>query len=451
MSPADTTSAAPAEKLGRRAMRGSLYEIASFGAGNAIRLLGNLVLTRLLFPEAFGAMAILAIFNQGLVMLSDVGISPGVVQSPDGDDPLFLDTAWTMHVVRGSLLFVLAAVLAWPVAWLYEVPSLWPLLVVGSSTVLLASLESTSMMTLLRRVDSRRIMVVELSSQVFGLLVTIAGAYWFRSVWALVLGGVAGTALKTAMSHFFVNVGYRNRLRWSREAADSIVRFGKWIFLSSAVTFFAQQIDRIFLGKFFGLAELGIYTVAATFADLGSLVVTRLTHQILFPSFSKVYRDDPSRLKRAYYKARLALDGLTLPGAGVLFALAPWLIALLYDSRYAQAGWMLQILVVRVIFTAIVVPCETCLFSMGKSHYGFVKSMCRLAWMLVALPLGYHWGGIRGLVWATALSELPALLVLLPVFAREKLLDWRRELVAPVLFATVALAALGVGQLLARL
>jgi O-antigen/teichoic acid export membrane protein len=427
-----------AERVGKLAIRGSFYEIVSFGTANALRLASNLVLTRLLFPEAFGQAAILAIVNQGLVMLSDVGITPGVVQSPRGDDPEFLDTAWTMHVVRGVVLTLTAMLASYPIAWLYDDLRLVPLLAVGSLGVLFAGFESTSMMTLLRRVQSRRIMVVDLGSQLVGIAVTVLAAWYFRSVWALVAGSVTVAATRTLLSHLYAKVEHTNRLRWSKEAAQVIVRFGKWIFFSSAVGFVAQQVDRIFLGKFFGLSELGIYTVAVTLADLGTTVVTRLTHQILFPSFSRVFRETPERLKSAYYRARGALDLATLPAAGLLFALGPWVIGLMYDSRYQEAGWMLRVLTVRVAFTCIVVPCETCLFSMGRSHFGFVKSVCRLGWMMTVLPVAYHYFGIRGLVWTTALSELPALMALLPAFWQRSLLSMRRELLVPVYFGAGA-------------
>ena len=427
------------ERLGKLALKGSIYEILSFGVTQSFRLLANLLLTRLLFPEAFGLSAMIAIFNQGLVMLSDVGIAPGVIQSSKGDDTDFLNTAWTMHVVRGATLFSVALLLAWPVSWLYEEPQLGPLLAVGSLNVLIAGFDSTSLITLLRRIDARRTMLIELSSQLVGLSVTIAGAYWFRSVWALVVGGLVATISKTLASHFVIDVGYRNRFHWSKEATQEIVRFGKWIFFSSAVQFFAQQTDRLFLGKFIGLSELGIYTVAIALADLGATVVTRLTYQIFFPLFSRVHRDEPHRLQEVYYRTRLAMDAVTLPAAGVLFVIAPWVIDLLYDQRYEQAGWMLQILTLRVAFTCIVVPCETCLFSMGHSYFGFLKSVTRAVWMIVGLPLGFHWYGMQGVVWVTALSEMPALLILIPAFARKGIFLVRRELLVPVFFG------LGVG------
>ena len=96
--------------LGQRVLRSSVVTIAGYGFNQVVRLGSNLILTRLLFPEAFGLMALVNVFMMGVVLLSDLGISQSVMQSKRGDDPVFLDTAWTVQIVRGSILTVVAVV-----------------------------------------------------------------------------------------------------------------------------------------------------------------------------------------------------------------------------------------------------------------------------------------------------------------------------------------------------
>ena len=73
--------------LRARALRGSVLTVGGFGASQIFRLASNLILTRLLFPEAFGMMALIMVFLQGLAMFSDVGTGPAIMQSKRGDDP----------------------------------------------------------------------------------------------------------------------------------------------------------------------------------------------------------------------------------------------------------------------------------------------------------------------------------------------------------------------------
>ena len=102
--------------LNARFMRSSVFTLGGYGLGQALRLLSNLLLTRLLFPEAFGMMALVAVIMQGLAMFSDVGVSPAIMRSSRGDDQRFLDTAWTIQVIRGGVLWLFACLIAIPVS-----------------------------------------------------------------------------------------------------------------------------------------------------------------------------------------------------------------------------------------------------------------------------------------------------------------------------------------------
>ena len=83
-------------------LNGSLWTFFGYGSSQIIRLGSNLVLARLLFPEAFGIMSLVTVVMQGLTMISDLGVGPSIIHSKRGDDPNFLNTAWTIQVIRGA-------------------------------------------------------------------------------------------------------------------------------------------------------------------------------------------------------------------------------------------------------------------------------------------------------------------------------------------------------------
>ena len=102
-----------------RAARGFAITIAGFGGQNLLRLLSNLILTRLLFPEAFGLMALVQVFMTGLGMFSDLGINASIIQNKRGDEPNFVNTAWTLQVCRGILLWAMTCAIAIPASNIY--------------------------------------------------------------------------------------------------------------------------------------------------------------------------------------------------------------------------------------------------------------------------------------------------------------------------------------------
>ena len=137
--------------LKQKAIKGTIWTVAGYGGSQFLRLVANLILTRLLVPELFGLMALANTFITGLALFSDVGIQPSIVRSPRGEEAEFLNTAWTIQVIRGCVLWIGCLVIAFPVSRFYEEPKLlWLIPIIGFNSCFLAGFKSTSLATLSR-------------------------------------------------------------------------------------------------------------------------------------------------------------------------------------------------------------------------------------------------------------------------------------------------------------
>jgi O-antigen/teichoic acid export membrane protein len=420
--------------LRKLVIRGSALEMIGYGSAQIIRFASNLVLSRLLFPEAFGLSALVAIMNQGLIMLSDVGLPTVIVQSPRGDEVRFLNTAFTWQAVRSVLLYVAAVVLAWPMAYLFHEPELKLLIPVGSMSVLFLGIRSTAYFTLRRQLRLGPLLVLELASQLGAVLLMIPWAIHAPSVWTLI-GGMVMSSVVTALGSHLIKVGYRNRFEWDKDSAKDMLEFGKWIAGSSMLTFASQQGDRLLLGRFMGAGMLGVYSIAVFLSAALGEAITRITTGVFFPAYSRVNNEDPGRLQQVFYRTRLATDALILPALGGLAVLGPFVVQLLYDERYQAAGWMLRVLSIRVALACMVSPLQFCLFALGHARYGFYLNLARVITLAIGVPVGFHFAGVPGLVWAVAVSEIPALAVCYWGFTRAKLVSVIHELRAPAFYA----------------
>lgn len=442
----DSTSAS-AKGLRRLLIRGSAIAGAGMVSSQVIRLASNLVLSRLLFPQAFGLLAIVNIVNQGLVMFSDAGLQAAVIQSERGEDQRFLDTIFTWQAVRGVFLWLAACALSWPLAHFYGEPMLRQLIPVGSLIVVILGFQSTATFTLRKRLSLVPLVSFELGTQVVGTATMIAWSLVSPSPWALVGGALVG-ACATAVGSHFLSVGYRNRFAWDRQSARAMLDFGKWVAGSSMLTFISGQGDRLIVGYYLGTSTLGVYSIAVFLSGAVGEVLSRISSSVLFPAYSRVREQGIAALRAAYYKTRLATDVLALPALGALSVLGTFTVDVLYDHRYHTAGWMLQVLTARVALGAINGPRQFCLMSLGDTRTLFQQNLARGLWLVLAVPAGHRFAGVAGLVWAAALSELAPLGVLMVAFARKGLLRPARELLSPVLFAVGVLLGLGVRQLL---
>jgi O-antigen/teichoic acid export membrane protein len=182
------------------------------------------------------------------------------------------------------------------------------------------------------------------------------------------------------------------------------------------------------LGYYLGASLLGIYHVATRFTDALTTLQGRLSRSVFFPVFSETFRSEPDRLVKRYYKVRLYMDLLFLTVGGLLCTSGHLLIDGLYDARYEEAGWILQVLSIQVSMSIMLTSAETLLFSVGKTVYGFSRSVAKAVWILVGIPVSFQLAGLAGVVWCVALSEFPALLVVWSGLFKEKLIRIPLEL-----------------------
>ncbi len=110
-----TIAADTRQSIGRpQILRGSAVTMMGFGGGQALSLVSSVVLTRLLDREAYGLYRLANVFLEGLANFTATGSGPAIIRDQRGDDPAFLNTAWTLQAVRGVGLWLLACAWAFP-------------------------------------------------------------------------------------------------------------------------------------------------------------------------------------------------------------------------------------------------------------------------------------------------------------------------------------------------
>lgn len=426
-----------------RVARGSAFTASGYAASQLLRLLANLLLTRILYPEAFGLMALVSVFMVGLVMFSDVGIGPAISQNRRGDDPDFLDTAWSIQVIRGVLMFVAASALAFPVAWFYDAPMLAQLLPVASLTLVIAGFYPTRIETANRHLMLGRVTLLDLASQAVGTLSMLAIAWQTQSVWALVVGGLIGAVAKLWLMHRFLP-GAANRPRWEPDAVAELLRFGKWIYLSTACGFLIQQGDKAILGAYLPLATLGIYNIGFFLATFPLMMGQAVTGRILIP----IYRENPPAQSDANFRRlrrmRVGITSVLLGLLSVLSFVGVPLVDLLYGPRYAAAGPMLVMIACVQMPVVIGMTYDASALAAGDSRNYFYVMASRTALTTLALLVGAHFGGLTGALTAQGLALCLGHLLTIWLARRHGAWDALHDCAFGLCAALVVLAAFSV-------
>ena len=344
----------PGLSLRRRVQSGGAVIMSGFGVGQVLRLLSNLILTRLLMPEAFGLMAVAVSINIWSVMLTDIGINTSVIRSKNSDNPKFLHTAWTIQIVRNLIVWAiicLAALTVYLLASQRAIPPdsifahpLLPWVMAGIGLQLpISGLTSINWAMAERRLSMKRVVTIEVTAQLFTMMLTIAFALAGYGVWALVIGTIGSAIFKVIASHTLMP-GPRMALAFVREHFDEIFGFGKWLIIASFFGFILNRGDQILFGWMMDADNFSQYAIATIWVVAATAVVQTVFARVFLPAFSEIYRERPGELANAYQKVRLLADAAVVMIAFGAFFLAEPLFQFIYPEQYEGVGRYIRLL-----------------------------------------------------------------------------------------------------------
>lgn len=433
--------------LFRRVLKAAAWTLSGHAASQVIRLASNLILSRLLFPEAFGLMALVYTFLSGLQMLSDTGTNPSIIQSKRGNDPAFLNTAWTIDCIRGGVLWLAACILSIPIANFYKEPILQYLLPVCGLTLLLSGFNSNKIVLANRNLALGRLTAIDLIVQVSGVVVILVCASIAKvtnaprdiAVWAMVAGNLVSSGMYLILSYTFIE-GEGNRFHFDREAFDELFRFGRWIFLSTLLTFFAYQGNNLVIPRLLGFTFLGIFSFASNLSQFAGGIVGMMESRVLFPSYSEVHRERPERLRSVLRRSRIVLNAVNCAVAMFFIFFGPLLIQIMYDDRYSDAGWILQLLALGSIMSLLPSTYTNVLLAQGKTYILTVMLVIQTIIQFTGIFTGYYFGQQFGLVVGLSSTGWAIYPIAAIIYARLSI--WQPEVDFPVIGLAAILTAI---------
>lgn len=381
--------------LSQRMGKAGLWTIVGFGVGNALKLLSNLALTRLLSPEIFGLIALAQVFTTGLNMLSDVGVQASVIRSKRGRDTAFLQTAWSVQILRGMIVTGLGCLIAWPTSVAYQIPVLFPLIIVLSLTASINGFRSIWIARSQRELEIKNLTIMGIVGRMLSTVITVFLAWQLQSVWALAIGACSTALISLLLSHTMLPA-FKHRYRLEPNALREIVGFGKWILLATFFTFLGGQGQQGIFGLLFPIEVIGLIAIATLLSSVPNQLLKTILNNILLPSFSEIMRERPQDLPRALRKIRIFTIGLAFP---IMFAtafLAQPIVDLLYDDRYAGAGVILMLMALNGTIPILSTTYQNLLLAEGRSDLHALLMFLWATSISLGIILGFTVLGLIG-------------------------------------------------------
>jgi len=424
--------------LSRKSIQGGFWVFSLQGISRLFQFVRTLILANLLSPNDFGLFGVAVLSLSFLDVMSQTGLKSAVIQKKENPIP-YLDTVWTVSIIRGVVITGILFLLAPIAAEFFATPDAVPLIRVIGLSFVLASFRNTGVLTFVKDMQFRKFCSFQITGIAAEILVSLIAAFVLRNAWALVFGMLALSTVTTIASFLFHD--YRPRLSLDMEKARELFTFGKWILGSGIMYFIAMHLDDVLVGYVLGAASLGLYQLAFRISSMPATEITNVAYQVVFPAFAKI-QDQPVRLRAAYFRTLQFIIAGVMPMTAGIICLAPEFIRIVLGEPWIPMTPAVQLLAVAGMLRAVSKTGSALFASSGVPRYQFYLQLVRNGILLIVVyPLILYWG-LSGAAWAVVLATASMGLAWLVFTSRVISAPWKEyiRVVFPPLISSAVMA-----------
>jgi O-antigen/teichoic acid export membrane protein len=379
--------------LRHSAISGGLWVAIGSSSEQGLRFIRNIILTRILSPESFGAMAIILAISSAFESFTEIGIKEGIIQNPKGKEQGYLNGAWWISAGRSIFLY-LAAYIASPfVMEFYNTPNLTGMTRVAFLVVLFNGFMSPNAYVSQKDMKFKRWILIYHGGSVIGILVSIILSFVLKSTWALVIGFSLEAFSRMILS--YIIAPFCPNLYFDKDYIRSLLSYSKGMIGLPVMTFIFMRSDVFFVGKICTISELGLYTLVASLARMPFQLVTSMINRIMMPIFSKI-QNDTLTVNKYIHNITKNIFLFMVPGILFVIFYADYLLGVVYGKRYSGARVAFGIILITEFLRVSVLPVVTYYFASGRPHLHRNFTIVRVLIILILIYPATRLYGITG-------------------------------------------------------
>lgn len=378
----------------------------SFGSSieQILRLIRNMILARILAPEAFGILALLLSINQFFESFTNIGTKESIIQDEDGYEDAYLNGAWWFSFLRGILLYILLFAFAPLLAKFFKNDDFTLYLRLISLSLIFRSAISIKAYVELKKISFKKWTLIEQTAGVIGVLTAITLSIILVNVWALIIGFLVESFCRFLIS--YILCPYFPGLKFDKHYLRKFLKFARGIFGISIFTFIYLRADIFFISKLCSATILGLYSLAVSLAYVPSLFLEKFVGPLFLPAFSEI-KSDKQKVNKALIKITqiFSIIGIPLIFFSVLYGRE--ILTILYSHKYSEVAIPFAILFSTNILRTLITPFAAIYLSFGMPNYLRNFNIIRAVIIILLLyPLTKYFGVI-----GASLSVLIAMII----------------------------------------
>lgn len=328
------------ESLKNKTVKGVAWSGIDNVAKAGVTFLVSIVLARLLTPDDYGLIGIIAIFTAICETLINAGFTTALIRKKDATDEDY-NTVFIVNLVMSFMLYTVIFMCAPFIADFFHNEELIPLTRVSSLSMIIGALAMVQQTRLTKRIDFKSQTKITITASVSSGIFGIAMAFLGFGVWALVAQTLTSQTIRTFL--LWVVNKWVPSLRFSSKSFHELFDFGWKMMVSSILDTVWKELYQVIVGRFYSPATLGQYTRAKEFSKLFSQNLTSVIQRVTYPVLSNI-QDERERMVQAYRKMIKITMFITAISMLFLGAISEPLLYCLIGPKWHEAASYLPLI-----------------------------------------------------------------------------------------------------------
>jgi len=374
--------------LGRRTVRGGAVTIGTQVLKFLVNTVGTIVLARLLTPEDYGLVGMVAVVTGFILLFKDLGLSAATVQKSEVSEAQISTLFW-VNVALSVAVMLVTATIAPLVAWFYGQPRLLGITLGLSVGFLFGGLTVQHEALIRRQMRFSFLAAAEILSAVVALTGAIILAWNNAGYWALVGSQLIQGFLYATLIWLFCRWRPGRPVRYS--GVRSMIAFGRNVTGFGILNYFARNLDNMLIGRFWGSQQLGLYARAYQLLLLPIDQINGPITAVAVPALSRLV-NEPERYRGAYLRLLDKITMLTMPLMAFMIVTSDWIVALLLGPKWAGVGRIFSLLGISGLVQPICNTTGWLFISQDRTRHLFQWGVVGSTIIILSILAGLPWG-----------------------------------------------------------
>lgn len=424
--------------LKQKAAAGMVWTALQKYATMIIQFVSGIILARLLTPYDYGCIGMLSIFMVLAEAFIDGGFGSALIQKkrPTQED---YSTIFFWNIGMSFVMYTVLYITAPTISRFYKIPLLCDVLRVQGLVLFIYAFNIIQHNQLQKALNFKVLSIVTIITSLISLTVTIIMAYKGFGVWALVTQNLITAAIPAFVFWFFIK--WRPSWTFSWASFKELLSFGFYMFLTSLLNQFGQQIQGLLIGKVYNPSTMGYYSKAHSTEKLASTSIGSVMNQVTYPLYAEA-QDDKTQLANMIKRITMTLSYITWPLMFIMLLCAKPIFVLLYSDRWLPSVPYFQVLCISGLAYCLQSVNNQSIAAIGKSRVMFIWTIVKRAVGIASIVVGLVLFGMKGLLAGVVLGTWFAYFVNISLVSKYIGYNWAEQLlnIMPIALASVVSA-----------